>query len=76
MDNYPDATKNLKRIANEIQIPSSKGHIGNEILSRVIDEIASTNEQIQRMVNDNDNNQAKILSILIKKINKLEDILK
>ena len=74
MNNYSYATENLKRIADEI--PSSKGRIGNEILSHVRDEIASTNEQIQRMVNDNDNNQAKILTILIGKIRKLEEILK
>ena len=74
MNNYSYATENLKRIASEID--SSKVHITNEILSSVRDEIASTNEEIKRMVNKNDINQAKILNILIGKISKLEEILK
>ena len=69
MDDYTKARENLEKIVTEIN--GSKSHTSN-----VSNEITSAKEEIKEMVEQNDNNQAKILSILIKKINKLEDILK
>lgn len=74
MDDYPNATINLQKIADKIDI--SKGHMRNEILLNVKDEISSTKKEIKQMVKENDENQAEILKILIEKITKLEDILK
>lgn len=74
MDDYPNATENLQRIATEID--NSK-HIRVDLIPKnVRSEITSTNEEIKQMVKENDKTQAEILKILITKITKLEDILK
>ena len=72
MDDYKYASSNLKKIADEIKLSSTKSE---EIIS-IRDETSKKIISINEKVKENDENQAEILSILFKKIKNLEGILK
>ena len=72
MADYPNATDNLKEIVRKINSHTGEDKIPKDVKS----EITSVKEEIKEMVEQNDQNQAKIFNILIQKIRKLEEILK